>query len=52
VISLLPLLIYAGVKSSESVDIPINVLHITLQPFPFMQIMVFAALEGDNRMVW
>ena len=40
---------YAGVKSGESVDIPINGFTTLPAPFPVYANMGVAALEGDNR---
>ncbi|MEH6769986.1 T9SS type B sorting domain-containing protein [Maribacter arcticus] len=40
---------YAGVKSGESVDIPINGFTTLPTPFPVYANMGVAALEGDNR---
>ncbi|MEH6745881.1 MAG: T9SS type B sorting domain-containing protein [Maribacter arcticus] len=40
---------YAGIKSGQSVDIPINGFTTLPAPFPVYANMGVAALEGDNR---
>ncbi|WP_291787994.1 T9SS type B sorting domain-containing protein [Maribacter sp.] len=40
---------YAGVKSGESIDIPVNGFTTLPAPFPVYANMGVAALEGDNR---
>lgn len=40
---------YAGIKSGESVDIPVNGFTTLPAPFPVYASMGVAALEGDNR---
>ena len=40
---------YAGIKSGESIDVPVNGFTTLPAPFPVYANMGVAALEGDNR---